>query len=110
MGLHFYDEDERFLSVYEKLRYFLINEAYAKIFGRKKEEFIGKRDADVFDEDLVRRLHEVDQAVLEKQEKIVIELTWDERRFRMRKFPLILPKGKKGVGAYTEDITDAVRR
>lgn len=111
MGLHFYDEDERFLSVKdEKLRYFLINEAYTKIFGRKKEDFIGKRDEDVFEEDLAKRLREVDQAVLEKQEKIVIELTWDERRYRMRKFPLILPNGKKGVGAYTEDITDAVRR
>ncbi|MFH5836243.1 diguanylate cyclase domain-containing protein [Proteiniclasticum sp. C24MP] len=111
MGLRFYDQDERFLSIKNgALRYFLVNEAYTALLGKKKADFLGKRDEDIFDHEMAQKLHEVDRKVLKSGEKIQQDIVWKGRTYRMHKFPLVLPDGGNGIGAYTEDITEAVRR
>lgn len=111
MGLQFYDEDERLLSIKdENFRYFLVNESYVQVLEKRKEDFIGKRDEEAFDRNLAEKLHQVDREVLQSGRKITQEITWKDRIYRMHKFPVTLPHGQKGIGAYTDDITDAVRR
>lgn len=111
MGLHFYDEDNRFLSIKdEKFKYFLVNDAYVSVLGKKKEDLLGKTDAEAFEKDLAMRLYEVDRKILDTGEKSDQEVDYKGRTYRMHKFPLILPNGKTGIGAYTEDITDAQSR
>ena len=111
MGLRFYDEDDRFLSIKDKdRRYYLINTAHVSALQKTKEDFIGRRDEDVFEKELAEKLREADEKVLETGERIRQEITWQGRIYRMHKFPLTLPHGEKGVGARAEDITDAVKR
>ncbi len=111
MGLHFYDEDNRFLSVKdEEYKYFLVNDAYVSVLGKKKEDLLGKTDAEAFEEELATKLYEVDRKILETGKQSDQEVDYNGRTYKMHKFPLILPNGKMGIGAYTEDITDAQRR
>ncbi len=110
MGLRFYDEDERFLSIKdEHLRYYMVNDAFASNFGKDQMDFHGKQDEELFDESLAATLLEMDQSVLERREKIIREILWQNRTFRMHKFPVMLPHGETGVGGYVEDMTE-VRR
>jgi len=46
MGLQFYDEDERLLSIKdENFRYFLVNESYVQVLEKRKEDFQAGIDA-----------------------------------------------------------------
>lgn len=111
MGLRFYDQDNRYLSIKDdKYRYFLVNEAYTALFDKRKADFLGKNDENIFDEEMAEKLHEVDRKVLETGEEIQQILIWKGRTYKLQKFQLVLPGGEKGVGAYTEDITDIVKR
>jgi len=111
MGLHFYDEDERFLSIKdEEYKYFLVNDAYISVLGKRRKDLLGKTDEEAFDKDLAKKLHEVDRKIIETGEKINQDVLYNKRTYRMHKFQLTLPNGRKGIGAYTEDITDAVKR
>lgn len=111
MGLHFYDEDDRFLSIKdEDFKYFLVNEACISVLGKKKEDLLEKTDEEVFDEELAMMLHKVDRKIIETGEKFDQVVDYNGRTFRMHKFSLTLPNGRKGIGACTEDITDAQNR
>jgi len=80
------------------------------VLGKKKEDLLGKMDEEAFDKELAEKLYEVDKKVLETGERIDQDVVWHDRTYRMHKFPLILPNGRIGIGAYTEDITDARNR
>jgi len=111
MGLRFFDEDNRFLCIKdEELKYFLLNKAYISVLGKKKEDLQGKTDEEVFDEELAMKFHKIDRKILETGEKFDQVVDYYGRTYRMHKLPLILPNGRKGIGAYTEDITDAQNR
>ena len=111
MGFHFYDEDKRFLSIKdEEFKYYLLNEAFVSELGKRKEDLLGKTDKEVFDEEMAMMLHQVDRKIIETGEKFDKALDYNGRTYRMHKFPLMLPNGKKGIGAYAEDITDAQNR
>jgi PAS domain S-box-containing protein len=69
------DSEERFRAIFETaldsifvkdlhLRYTHVNSAVAKLFGRPASELIGVTDEDLFDEEIVARVREMDRQVL----------------------------------------------
>lgn len=112
MGMDFFDDDERFLAIKDnELNYYLTNSTMEKI---KKETngspVLGGTDGDLFPPELSAQLEAMDKRVLETGQPQVEEMIWEKKTYRIRKFPLILPDGQKGVGVNGIDITDAVNR
>jgi len=111
MGIDFFDDDERYLSIKDgNLSYFLVNKALSRIHGEHEENYIGLTDEDIFPSELAEKLQSMDRKVLETGRAQQVDLVWREKTYRIRKFPLILPDGNKGVGINGIDISDAVKR
>ncbi|WP_312651811.1 diguanylate cyclase [Proteiniclasticum sp.] len=111
MGIDFFNDDERYLAVKDKnLRYFLVNKAMAGIYEDIEVGFHGKTDEDIFQPELAAKLKALDLNVLRSGKPHQEDISWREKTYRIRKFPLILPDGTEGIGTNGIDITDAVNR
>ncbi len=91
----------------ENLKYVFVNKATAAFYHRSEEEMIGLTDTDLSEEEFARRRREVDLKALSRNEVVPDEVEWDGRIYRALKFPVPLPNGMTGVGAYITDITEA---
>ncbi|OGO89884.1 MAG: hypothetical protein A2Y17_01100 [Clostridiales bacterium GWF2_38_85] len=90
----------------ENLKYVFVNKAVEVFYGKKAEDIIGKDDFTFSEEEFTRQKIKTDLEVLEKNEIIIDEIKWNDRTYETTKFPVKLPSGKYGVGAYVRDITD----
>lgn len=109
LAMDFFDADHRFLSFKdEKKRYFMVNRAFLRLHGKKKEDFIGKTDWELQRNDLAEALERMDDHVLATGTSLEEVVYANERVYRIRKFPVRLPGKKAGIGINAEDITEDI--
>ncbi|MCX7966628.1 MAG: PAS domain-containing protein [Syntrophorhabdaceae bacterium] len=90
----------------EDFRYVMANKAYLDFIKKEEKEIIGKTSFEVFPEDVAKRFASADKLALEKNSLIITEETSRGRIYEIRKFPVMLPNLKKGVGGFIRDVTD----
>lgn len=102
----FKDADSRLIYLKdENLKYIFVNKALEKFFGRNEKDIIGHTVNDFADYDLSFLCNMTDHEVIEKKTNIISEHAWKDRVFQTIKFPVKLPEGRYGVGAYLSDVT-----
>ena len=96
----------------EKLRLFIINRAYSEVYGKKKEELLGKTDQELSPRGLAEGYKRDDEFVVKTDSEYVYEE--NEKRdcwFHTVKFPWHSLNGLfNGCGGVARDITDSKLR
>lgn len=111
MGIDFFNDDERYLTIKdEELKYFLVNKSMLSIYGYSEKDYLGKTDEELFQGELSEEVKNLDKKVLSTGEAQEKNILWKGKTYRVRKFPLILPDGTKGIGSNSIDISDSVHR
>ena len=77
-------------------------------FLQKAHLIIGRDDFALIDKEFAALRSKTDLEALEKKTLIVDEGKWNNRVYRTTKFPVRLLNGHYGVGAYIEDVTEAI--
>lgn len=109
LAMDFFNADNRYLSFKDQeKRYFMVNRAFLDLHQQREEQFIGKKDQDVFDKELAIELERMDDEVLQTNKAVVKVLYGKDRVYRFHKFPVLLPGKKKGIGINVEDITEDI--
>jgi len=104
----FIDSKEDLISLKdEKGRYIFANQALQTLYKRTESEMVGCEDCELADNEFAKIQRESDRTVLEQKKLLQQEIHWQDRVYSMKKFPVKLPNGKYGIGAYIEDITEA---
>jgi len=104
----FIDADDSLIYLKdEDLKYIFANRATEAFYHRKEEQLIGLTDFELSDEEFAKRRRETDRKALDRKTVIADEVEWDDKIYRTLKFPVTMPNGKIGVGAYITDITNA---
>lgn len=93
----------------EHLNYLFVNKAMESFYHLSEEEFIGKDDFALTGKEFAQLRKTTDDIVLEHGIAHVQNVEWDNRIYRVNKFPITLVNGRIGVGAYIEDITEEER-
>jgi len=88
------------------LKYFFVNNRFCRFAGKKESEIIGKTVREVFDEETATILGELDEIPL-KGEDIALERKIRGRYYHIRKFPVEIPIGKRGIASIILDITES---
>lgn len=91
--------------------YLLVNQQYAALFGKPKEEFIGKTDHDIFSKEVADRFRSADLEVVKRDQEMkveeFIEQTNGTNTFLSVKFPLNDAFNRIfAIGTISTDITD----
>jgi len=87
------------------LRYVMVNSSYARFLGRHESEILGQRHEDLGTDMVMVENLESDWRVLEEGVPLVFETTMHGRVLKIRKFPLDVRDGQRGVGALISDIS-----
>ncbi len=105
----FIDADDSLIYLKdENLKYVFANKATEAFYHRTQEQIIGLTDFELSQEDaFANRRRETDLKALSRNEVVTDEVEWDGKVYRTLKFPVPLPNGLTGVGAYVTDITEA---
>jgi PAS domain S-box-containing protein len=118
------DSEERFRAIFETvldsifvkdlhLRYTHVNSAVAKLFGRPASELIGVTDEELFDEEIVARVRELDRQVLRGEVVEAVNTSvigGTEHIFHTVKVPLRDVDGEvTGLCGIARDITELKR-
>ncbi|NCU32751.1 MAG: hypothetical protein EOM23_07460, partial [Candidatus Moranbacteria bacterium] len=90
----------------EKLNYIFVNRATERFYDKTADEMIGKDDYMLSEAEFAQTRRQSDIAVLKKMSLVTGEAEWDGRIYKTAKFPVELPDGQFGVGAYITDITE----
>jgi len=99
-----------------KMNYLFVNEAAAEFYNKSKKEIIGKNDYQISNREFanLRRLTDdkvYHQLMVSSENKIIVEeVEWNDKVYKVTKFPVELLDGSYGVGAFIEDITERVER
>ncbi len=102
----FYDADESLVYLKdENLNYVFVNKALEEFYRKTSDEIIGISDFELSDVAFAALRRKTDEAVLEQKTRIVDETSWDGHIYQTVKFPVKMPNGSFGVGAYIRDIT-----
>ncbi|MFT4004423.1 MAG: diguanylate cyclase [Lacrimispora sp.] len=103
----FYDADTGYVYLKDKdLKYMFINRALANFFRRPYSEIIGRSDFSLLEKGFAQISTKSDQEALKQNRLLITVDSWNGRHFRTTKFPVPLPDGSMGVGAYIWDITE----
>ncbi len=104
----FMDADDSLIYLKdENLNYIFVNKATEAFYQREKEQIIGRSDYDLSDPVFAERRRATDQKTLKENMVVIDEVEWDSKVYRTLKFPVTLPNGSTGLGAYITDITAA---
>ncbi len=107
----FIDADESLVYLKdENLKYVFVNKALEEFYQRKSSDIIGADDFELTDVAFAELRRKTDEAVLEKQTRIVDEVVWNGHIYQTTKFPVKMINGSIGVGAYIRDITQQRNR
>ncbi len=90
----------------ENLNYVFINKAVEDFYQKKVTDIIGHDDFALTSPEFAMMQRKKDLDVQEKRTTIIDEVRWDKRVYKTTKFPVKLPNGLYGVGAYVTDITE----
>jgi len=101
--------DEMVCAKDDELRYIYVNSRLAELFGKTKDEILGKTDAELMTQEGAQTCLRSDTAALEGKTKIISTEEVGEKIYETHKFPIELPSGKIGVGCYIQDITQITR-
>ncbi|MDI3483811.1 MAG: two-component system, sensor histidine kinase PdtaS [Methanobacteriaceae archaeon] len=88
------------------LKYFFVNNRFCRFAGKKESEIIGKTVHEVFDEETATILEKLGEIPL-KGEDISLERKIRGRYYHIRKFPVEIPIGKRGIASIILDITES---
>lgn len=90
----------------EHLNYVFVNKAFEQTYQIKKEEIIGKSDFALSDHKFAVERQRTDLEVLEKQTVITNDVERNGRIYSCTKFPVLMPGGARGIGAYIRNVTE----
>ncbi len=106
----FYDADESGLYLKdENLCYVSVNKAGEMMHGVLEKDTVGKDDYAIFAPEFAEELRKADRYVLENNTSTLEEITHKGKVFKIKKFPVVLVDGKRGVGSYARDISDEIK-
>lgn len=94
----------------ENLNYVFVNRAFLDFYEKTPEEIIGLDDFALSGPEFAERYRQTDLAVLREQTKISEDIVWHGCMYSVTRFPVKLPNGKYGVGAYIRNVTDERRQ
>lgn len=94
----------------ENLNYVFVNRALEQFLNKTSDEIIGLSVFHVIDEDYAVLSNQADLQVLKTKHMQESEINWSGKILQSTKFPVKLPNGKIGVGAYIRDVTDAYHK
>jgi diguanylate cyclase (GGDEF)-like protein/PAS domain S-box-containing protein len=107
----FIDADDSLIYLKDSsLCYVFVNKAVERFYGRTAATIIGQDDFAISDAAFAAVRRETDIKVIEQQKLVVGEVNWLDRVYRTRKFPVQMPDGSTGIGAYIRDVTDEYDR
>ncbi|MGM0379761.1 MAG: MASE3 domain-containing protein [Bacillota bacterium] len=89
-----------------KLHYIFANEAMAEFFNESKNEMIGKNDYQISGKEFADLRIKTDNIVKNENKRIVEKVEWNNKIYKITKFPVELLDGSFGVGAFIKDITE----
>lgn len=102
----FIDADDALIYLKDQeLKYVFVNRAFEKSHKMKADEIIGQDDFELIDNEFALKRRQSDMAVLERRVTLIDELEWQNRIYKITKFPIQMLDGSVGVGAYIHDIT-----
>jgi len=102
----FFDADDTVVYLKdENLRYVFVNKAFEGLYGKKPEDVAGLDDFELTGDDFAQLRRKTDQAVVDKRQRIIDEVSWNGHIYQTVKFPVKMLSGAYGVGAYVRDIT-----
>jgi len=93
----------------DELKYRILNQKQADLFGLPGSEIIGKSDEQLMNPESAASCKESDMKVLKENQLTINIEPFGNRIFETRKFPVRLRNGNTGVGAYIRDITESKR-
>ena len=107
----FFDADTSFVYLKDKdLNYVFVNKALKDFFQAPSGEIIGRNDFELVEEGFAQMCTQADMDALAQHKLITSTTAWNGRFFRTTKFPVRMPKGSFGVGAYISDVTEEYER
>jgi len=107
LAIDFFNEDQRYLNIKDQEgKYYMVNKAFLALHQKEEKDFIGKTDEEIFGEPFAKILREMDEEVLATQKVLEKHVSWEGKDYCIRKFPLMLPDGRPGIGVSSENITE----
>lgn len=104
------------LSIKDRDRNFTMVNGYSarRYYGKSPEELIGRNAADLRSDDHARRLHRMEQRVLDsgqvETEKVAHKTRGEERQLQLMFFPITGADGSiTHIGSMTHDITEQIK-
>ncbi len=103
----FFDADPSYMYLKDNQQNFVfVNRALANALNLSAEQIIGRNDYALFEPEAAERYMRSDCEVIEQNRLIISTDSWKGSYFRRTKFPVPMPDGTFGVGAYINDITE----
>ncbi|MBJ2356012.1 PAS domain-containing protein, partial [Sphaerochaeta sp. S2] len=87
-------------------RFLTVNDNLCRLLSCDENSLLGKQVEEVAHHDLATLMVESDREALNELKTVEKETHWRERLYKITKFPLLLPGGTIGLGAFAEDITE----
>ncbi len=104
----FFNANEDFIFLKdENLKYIIVNDSIASLFGIPKVKMIGKTDEELAPVELIKPCKSSDLKVLETHNTIRLEEKLGDKFYETTKFPVFLNDNKIGVGGIIRDISQS---
>ena len=91
------------------LRYWLVNDANAKFFGRDKTDILGRTDTELMPGEAAAACQESDLQAIREKRLVVTTETVERRFYETYKFPVMVADEIIGVAGIIRDITERKR-
>lgn len=89
----------------QNLRYIFVNESFKLFFNIKEKDILHKTDFMVSHSDMTRQLVQSDYDVLNHNNCFCEDFSYDNKVYRINKFPVQIKRNTYGVGGNIRDIT-----
>lgn len=102
----FANQSDDYIYIKDKdLKYVFANKALRRFYNLPYEKIIGSDDYEISDAKLAKICVQADNEALRQNKVVVRTMEWAGRHFRTTKFPVKMPDGTIGAGAYLVDTT-----
>jgi diguanylate cyclase (GGDEF)-like protein/PAS domain S-box-containing protein len=103
----FLNADDRYSYIKDgEGRFLTVNANLCRLLSCDESSLLGNQVEEVAHHDLATLMVENDREALNELKTVEKETHWGERLYKTTKFPLLLPGGSIGLGAFAEDITE----
>lgn len=93
----------------DQFRYLFANQAYCRFLGKSLEDVIGQDDFALLEPRLAQICRRSDHQALQQNQLVINIEPVGNALYETRKFPVTLPDGRRGVGAYIREVTEQKR-